>query len=491
MSSQNPAPFIPNPSRIAPLLSRIATRIGAAHVVQDADRLAPHLVEGRDLFRGSSPAMLLPGTADEVSFIVTACAEAGVPLVPQGGNTGHVGGQTPFGGLLICLTRMKQIRQLNPLDLTLIAEAGCTLHEVQEAAGAQSCLFPLSIASEGTCCIGGNLSTNAGGTAVLRYGNMRELTLGLEVVLPDGRIWNGLSRLRKDNTGYDLKDLFIGAEGTLGIITAASLRLFPAPRARMTAFAGLPGPHAALALFRRLRDVASDALTGFEFLPRFGLETVLKHIPGTRDPLGTPHATYVLAELTSTRRSDDLTHLAEEVFAEALDAGELEDAVIASSEVQADTLWKLRESLSEAQKGEGGSIKHDVSVPVSRVADFVTEASALCEARLPGLRVCAFGHMGDGNIHFNLTQPVGMDKAAFIARWEEFNRIVHDLVAEMEGSISAEHGIGLLKREELARYKPPEALALMATLKQALDPQGLMNPGKVLPPPAAYDTPAP
>ncbi len=480
MSSHTPARISPDPARLAPLLERITARIGEKHVVRDAAALAPHLLERRGLFQGETPAMLQPGSTEEVAFIVAACAEAGVPLVPQGGNTGLVGGQMPFGALLLSLNRLNHIRAVNPLDLTLTAEAGCTLHEVQQAASAQGCLFPLSIASEGTCHIGGNLSTNAGGTAVLRYGNMRELTLGLEVVLADGRIWNGLSRLRKDNTGYDLKDLFIGAEGTLGIITAASLRLFPTPRSRVTAFVGLESPHAALALFRRLRDVAGDALTGFELLPRFGLQTVLDHIPGTRDPLGGAHAFYALAELTTTRRMDDLPTLAEEVFSEALEAGEMQDAVIASSEAQAEALWKLRESLSEAQGLEGGSIKHDVSVPVSRVADFITQASARCVAHMPGARVCAFGHMGDGNIHFNLSQPVGMDKAAFVACWEDFNRIVHDLVADMEGSISAEHGIGILKREELVRYKSPVALDLMATLKAALDPKDVMNPGKVL-----------
>ena len=307
-----------------------------------------------------------------------------------------------------------------------------------------------------------------------------KLTFGLEVVLPDGRIWNGLSRLRKDNTGYALKDLFIGAEGTLGIITAAVLRLYPAPRARATTLTGLSSPDAALKLFQRLRNVAGDALTGFEILPRFGMETVLKHIPGTTRALAGDHGWYALAELTSTRRDDDLSALALEVFGAAFEAGEIEDAVIAASEAQAEALWKLREALSDAQKFEGGSIKHDVSVPVSRVPGFIAEASRACEAHMPGLRVCAFGHMGDGNIHFNLSQPPGMDKAAYLAGWEGFNRIVHDIVAGLGGSISAEHGIGLLKREELSLYKDPVALELMAAIKAAIDPKGLANPGKVL-----------
>ncbi|HQS49061.1 MAG TPA: FAD-binding oxidoreductase, partial [Xanthobacteraceae bacterium] len=292
--------------------------------------------------------------------------------------------------------------------------------------------------------------------------------------------WNGLSRLRKDNTGYDLRDLFIGSEGTLGIITAATLRLFPRPRQRSTAFIGLPSVEAALALFRRMRALASDSLTGFELLSDYCIETVLKHIPGTVRPLGLRHAYYVLAELTSTRLVDDLAALAEGVLEQAMEVGEIEDAVIAASEAQAQALWKLRETLPEAQKFEGGSIKHDVSVPVSRVPDFYTAASRLCEAHMPGVRVCGFGHMGDGNIHFNLSQPVGMDKADFIAEWEAFNRLVHDLVAALGGSISAEHGIGLLKREELRLYKDPVALEMMAAVKRALDPAGLLNPGKVL-----------
>ncbi|MFG1294319.1 FAD-binding oxidoreductase [Xanthobacter variabilis] len=482
MSTAAPAPLLFDASRLEALLDRIAARIGARNVVTDAAELAPHLVEGRGLYHGTTPAMLKPADTAEVAFIVSECAAAGVALVPQGGNTGLVGGQTPFGAVLLSLARLNRIRSLDSTDLTVVAEAGCTLFQVQQAAAEKGCLFPLSIASEGTCQIGGNLSSNAGGTAVLRYGNMRELAFGLEVVLPDGRIWNGLSRLRKDNTGYDLKDVFIGAEGTLGIITAASLRLFPAPRQRTTTFVGLADVHMALALLNRLRNVAGDALTGFEFLSEFGLATVLKHVPGTTRPFAGEHAFYVLAELTSTRRDDDLAALAEGVLGEAFEAGEIEDAVIASSEAQSQALWKLRESLSEAQKFEGGSIKHDVSVPVSLVPKFVEEASRLCVDHMPGLRPCPFGHMGDGNIHFNISQPVGMDKQAYLDTWEEFNRLVHDLVASMGGSISAEHGIGLLKREELRLYKDPVAIELMAALKKALDPADLMNPGKVLPP---------
>lgn len=480
MSSIAPSPRSLPQDKVTAVLDRLGTALGPGGVLTTPTDLAAYLCEPRGLYPGTTPAVLRPASTAEVALCVSLCAEAGLPLVPQGGNTGLVGGQVPFGALLLSLQRLDKVRAIDATDMTLTVEAGVTLHVARAAAEAEGCLFPLSIASEGSCRIGGNLSTNAGGTAVLRYGNMRELTLGLEVVLADGRVWNGLSRLRKDNTGYALKDLFIGAEGTLGIITAAVLRLFPRPRHRTTLLAGLPSPHAVLALMRRLRAVAGDALTGFEMMPRFGMELVLRHMPGHRRVLASDPAFYALAELTSTRLTDDLASLAEQVLAEAMEAGEVGDAVVAASETQADALWRLREDLSDAQKKEGGSIKHDVSVPVSRVADFVVEASRLCEAHMPGVRVCAFGHVGDGNIHFNLTQPVQMEKAAFLAAWEPFNRLVHDYVASVGGSISAEHGIGLLKREELRLYKDPVALDLMARIKRALDPADLLNPGKVL-----------
>ncbi|MGU3495000.1 FAD-binding oxidoreductase [Xanthobacteraceae bacterium A53D] len=480
MSSTTPRPILLPADRLQAALDAISARIGATYVLTaEADKDA-YLEEPRGLFKGTTPAVVRPGSTDEVAFVVKTCAEFGVPQVPQGGNTGLVGGQVPFGALLLSLSRLNKVRALDATDLTLTAEAGCTLHQIQQAAANADCLFPLSIASEGTCQIGGNLATNAGGTAVLRYGNTRELALGLEVVLADGRIWNGLSRLRKDNTGYDLRNLFIGSEGTLGIITAAVLRLFPKPRQRATALIGVTDVHQVLALFRRLRTVAGDTLTGFEFLPDVGMEMVLKHMPGAVRALQGRHAFYALAELTSTRQDDDLGAMVEAVLGEAFEAGEVEDAVIASSEAQSLALWKLREDLSEAQKFEGGSIKHDVSVPVSKVAEFVEKATLAVEAHMPGLRTCAFGHIGDGNVHFNLSQPVGMDKAAYLAAWEAFNRIVHDIVVSYGGSISAEHGIGFLKREELVHYKDPVALDVMAQLKAALDPAGLLNPGKML-----------
>ncbi|TSJ62182.1 FAD-binding oxidoreductase [Starkeya sp. 3C] len=465
---------------LAPLLAAIAGRIGAQHVLTDPADMAPYLREERGLYQGRTPAVLRPGTSEEVAFIVGACADAGVPVVPQGGNTGLVGGQMPFGEVLVSLARLDRIRNVDPVDMTMTVEAGCILDKVHEAAEAAGCLFPLHIASQGSCRIGGNLSSNAGGTAVLRYGNARELVLGLEVVLADGRVWNGLKRLRKNNAGYDLKQLFLGTEGTLGIITAAVLKLFPRPVQRTTAFLAVPDPQAALALLKRLRGEAGDALTTFELMAAFGVETVLKHMPGVVRPFRDTHDWYVLAEFSAPTRAFDLAALMEESLGAAMEAGEVTDAVIAASEAQAANMWRLREDMSEAQKHEGGSIKHDVSVPVSRVPEFLGRALPACMAALPGLRPCPFGHVGDGNIHFNLSQPVGMEKAAFIGMWETFNRIVHDIVVDMDGSIAAEHGIGVLKREELAHYADPVGLDLMHRLKAALDPAGTLNPGKVI-----------
>lgn len=464
----------------AALLAAIAQRIGAAHVLTDPADMAPYLREERGLYHGQAPAVLRPGSTEEVAFVVEACARTGVPIVPQGGNTGLVGGQMPFGEVLVSLARLDRVRAVDPVDMTMTVEAGCILDNVHKAAEEVGCLFPLHIASQGSCRIGGNLSSNAGGTAVLRYGNAKDLVLGLEVVLADGRVWNGLKRLRKNNAGYDLKQLFLGTEGTLGLITAAVLKLFPQPAQRTTAFLAVPDPASALALLKRLRGEAGDALTTFELMAAFGVETVLAHMPGTVRPLADRYDWYVLAELSAPTRAFDLGALMEETLGAAMEAGEVLDAVIAASEAQAANLWRLREDMSEAQKHEGGSIKHDVSVPVSRVPEFLERALPACMAALPGLRPCPFGHVGDGNIHFNLSQPVGMEKAAFLGLWETFNRIVHDIVTDMDGSIAAEHGIGILKREELAHYADPVALDLMHRVKAALDPQGLLNPGKVV-----------
>jgi len=462
-------------------LDALRARLGPERVMTAEADIASRLVEARGLYQGSAAAVVYPADTEEVAFTVASCAKAGVPVVAQGGNTGLVGGGVPHGGIVLSLTRLDRIREIDRLNATITVEAGCILQKVQEAAAEAGFLYPLSLASEGTCRIGGNLATNAGGTAVLRYGNMRELTLGLEVVLADGRIWNGLTALRKANTGFDLRDLFIGSEGTLGIITAAVLKLYPKPVSRVTAFVGCDGPRPALALFDRFRASAGDSLTAFEYIPRFGLDIVLKHAAGAIRPLAGDHAAYALVELSSAQTSADLQGRMEEVLGQGIEDGIVADATIGASEAQNRALWNLRERLSDVQGLEGGSIKHDVAVPVSGVAAFIEAATAACEAELPGLRVCAFGHFGDGNIHFNLSQPVGMDKAAFLALWEPFNRIVHDIVHAMKGSIAAEHGIGLIKRAELARYKDPVALDLMRTLKAALDPRDILNPGKVLP----------
>jgi len=466
----------------ARLLSRLVEIVGAAHVLTDSELFSGQLVEPRGLYAGRALALVRPGDRDEVAAVVAACAGAGVAMVPQGGNTGLVGGQTPDSSgaqVIVSLRRLNRIREIDPLTDTMIVEAGVTLAEAQAAAEKADRLFPLSLASEGSCTIGGNLATNAGGVAVLAYGNARELATGVEVVLPDGRIVHGLSKLRKDNTGYDLKDLFIGAEGTLGIITAAALKLFPAPRSRATAFVGLASPAKALELLRLARVALGTAIVSFELIPRIGLDFVLRHGRDARDPLGGRHDWYVLLEAASqsTRGLEpEIEALLETAFETAL----IEDAALAASLDQRDDFWRLRESLSEVQKFEGGSIKHDVSVPLGVTPQFIEEASRAVEAMLPGARVVPFGHMGDGNIHFNVSQPVGADKAAYLARWEEMNEVVHAIVARFGGSFSAEHGIGQLKRDLLARGKDPAALDVMRRIKAALDPAGVMNPGKVL-----------
>lgn len=474
------------------LLAALTGRLGAAHVITASEDLEPYLVETRGLHRGRALAVARPADAAEAAFVVERCAAAGVPVVAQGGNTGLVGGGVPQGGIVLSLARLARVRSVDPTNATITVEAGVTLADVQAAAEAAGMLFPLSLASEGSCRIGGNLSTNAGGTAVLAYGNARDLVLGLEVVLADGRIWNGLKGLRKDNAGYDLKHLFVGSEGTLGIITAAVLKLFPKPVSRGVGFVGLADPAAALALFAHLRTRAGRDLTAFEVIPPFGLEIVLRHTPGATPPLAGRHGTYALIEFSSTRPDAPATEALEMALGEAIEAGLVEDATLGASEAQNQALWTLRENLSEVQRREGGSIKHDVSVPLTALPAFLDRATRACEAAMPGLRVCAFGHFGDGNIHFNLSQPIGMDRAAFLDQWGRFNRIVHDVVESLGGSIAAEHGVGLIKRDELARYGDPVALDLMRRLKTALDPHGILNPGKVVPeqaPPGAHAEP--
>jgi FAD/FMN-containing dehydrogenase len=464
------------------ILERMAGIVGAKNVVTDADAMVPYLKEWRDLFRGKAQAILRPGSTAEVAEIVKLAAETGATLVPQGGNTGLVGGQIPVAEgreIILSLQRLDKIRAVDAQGDTMTVEAGVTLQRAQEAAEAAGRLFPLSLASEGTCTIGGNLATNAGGTAVLAYGNARELCMGLEVVLADGRIWNGLRQLRKDNTGYDLKNLFIGAEGTLGIITAAVLKLFPLPAARATAFLAVPDPEAALALLNAAKAGAGGTLTTFELMPRIGLEFVLRHAAGTRDPLSEPSPWYVLMEV-SAQSPAGLDEAVETFLGEALENGLVTDAALAGSLEQRASFWKLREALSEVQRFEGGSIKHDISVPLHAAPEFLARAIAKVEEMVPGCRPVPFGHLGDGNIHFNVSQPIGADKEAFIGRWDEINSAVHAIVAELHGSISAEHGIGRLKRYLLPGVKDPVELALMRTLKATLDPRGILNPGAVL-----------
>jgi FAD/FMN-containing dehydrogenase len=470
----------PTPAPSPELLARFAAIVGEKYAVRDPADQAAYLVEARGLYHGHTPLVLRPGTPAEVAAILRLANESGTPIVPQGGNTGLVGGQIPLAGeIVLSLTRLDRIRELDPVSNTMTCEAGVVLANAQAAAAAADRLFPLSLAAEGSCTIGGNLATNAGGTAVLAYGNTRELVLGVEVVLADGRIWNGLTKLKKDNTGYDLKQLFIGAEGTLGVITAAVLKLFPRPRAVETAFVGVASPRDALALLNLAEERAGGAVTSFEFMSRLAVDFALRHGPGTRDPLAVPHAWYVLVELSSAAR-DGLRANLEDLLEATAERGLVADAAIATSIEQAQAFWHLRNLISETQRPEGGSIKHDVSVPVAAVPEFIEAASAAVQALVPGCRPVPFGHLGDGNVHFNVSQPVGADKAEFLAQWGAMNACVHEIVGKFHGSISAEHGIGRLKRDLLPHVKDPVALDLMRTLKRALDPNGILNPGKVL-----------
>ncbi|MDI7861477.1 FAD-binding oxidoreductase [Rhizobiaceae bacterium n13] len=465
------------------LLDRFVAIVGERNALREPADIAPYLVENRGLYHGTSPLVLKPATTAEVSAILKLASETGTAIVPQSGNTGLVGGQTPREGhqdIVISLQRLNRIRDVDPVANVMVVDGGCILADVHKAAAEVNRLFPLSLGSEGSCRIGGNLSTNAGGTAVLAYGNMRHLCLGLEVVLPTGEIWDGLRRLKKDNTGYDLRDLFIGAEGTLGIITGAVLKLFPQPLGHQVAFAGLKSVEDALALFEKASSLCGTALTGFELMPRIGVEFTVRHIEGVRDPLSNPYPWYALIDISTSDSAETAARMMETLLEQGFEAGLVEDAVIAASEAQRAALWHMRESMSDAQKPEGGSIKHDVSVPISSIPRFMAEAEQAVMAAMPGARICAFGHLGDGNIHYNISQPVGADKAAFIARWREMNHIVHGLVLAHGGSISAEHGIGQLKRDELATIRPSIEMELMRRIKNAFDPAGIMNPDKVL-----------
>ncbi|WP_374441238.1 FAD-binding oxidoreductase [Stella sp.] len=464
-------------------LDAIRAVVGPRGWIDDAADMARYLKDERGLFVGKAPAVVRPASTEEVAAVVRICAANDIAIVPQGGNTGLCGGSVPFeagDAIVLSLGRMNRVRAVDPINYTITVEAGVILAELQAEADRHDRLFPLSLGAEGSCQIGGNLSTNAGGIQVLRYGNARDLVLGLEVVLPDGQVWNGLRGLRKDNTGYDLKHLFVGGEGTLGIITAAVLKLFPKPREVKTAFVALPGHRAALELFALARGASGDQLTAFELIPRIGLEFSARHVPGVTDPLDRPYPHYVLLEMSSSVPDGDIGQTMEKFLETAMERGLVLDGTVAASAQQAAQLWRIREGIVESQKHEGGSIKHDIAVPVSLVGDFLDEASRRVEERLPGIRVVAFGHIGDGNIHFNLSQPVGADTRAYLARWAEFNAIVHGVVAELNGSISAEHGIGRLKRDVLPDFKSALELELMRKVKRALDPKGIMNPGKVL-----------
>jgi FAD/FMN-containing dehydrogenase len=465
------------------LLHRLARIVGEQHVLVDEADTAPYATDFRKRYFGRARAVVMPATSAEVAEIVTLCAETRTPIVPQGGNTGLCGGATPDTSgtqLIVNLSRMNRICALDPVNNTVTVEAGCVLANLQAAADEAGRLFPLSLGAEGSCEIGGNLSTNAGGVQVLRYGNARDLVLGLEVVLPSGEIWDGLRGLRKDNTGYDLKHVFIGAEGTLGIITAAVLKLFPKPRAQATAVAALENPRQALRLLTLVQERCGDRLTAFELMSRICIELVTRHIPGVQPPFEKSYPEHVLLELSDTHAAGNVKDVLEEALEEALEQGIIVDAVVAASQGQAQKLWALRENLTEAQALDGKQVKHDVSVPISHIAEFVEVTQAALEREFPGARVVNFGHVGDGNLHFNVAPPLGMDEDAFMRRMREVNRIVHDTTVRYGGSISAEHGLGVYKRDEILRYKTPLEMELMRSIKRAIDPQGIMNPGKVL-----------
>ncbi len=463
--------------------ARIKAIVGAKGWSTDSDTIAPYLTDQRGLFHGECALLVRPAATAEVAEVVKICARASIPIVPQGGNTGLVGAGIPDrSAVLISLGRMNQIREIDALDYTITVEAGCILADVQSTALSADRLFPLSLGAEGTCQIGGNLSTNAGGVNVLRYGNARELVLGLEVVLPDGRIWNGLKRLRKDNTGYDLKQLYIGGEGTLGIITAAVCKLFPNPKDIQTAFVALRDLDAALELLSRSKSASGDRVTSFELICRQPLASAIQFVHGVRDPLEEVYEEYALIEFSGASTNSGMQDAMESMLADAYETGEIVDATIAQSDAQRSELWRIREAVVEAQAFEGGSIKNDVSVPVSRVPAFIRQANSAITTLMPGARPVAFGHCGDGNIHYNIAQPIGMEKEAFIKEWGPITKTVYDIVVSLGGSFSAEHGVGQLKLAEMDRYKDVLELDMMRKLKDALDPAGIMNPGKMLAP---------
>jgi D-lactate dehydrogenase (cytochrome) len=464
-------------------LSELKAAVGDGSWLESPDDVAPYLSDFRRLYRGSTALVLLPRNVDEVARILRICNHEEVAVVPHGGNTSYCGGATPDetgAEIVLSLRRLNRVRQVDAADYSMVVEAGCTLAEAQAAARDADRLFPLSLGSEGTAQIGGNLSTNAGGTAVLRFGMMRDLVLGLEVVLADGRVLRALKSLRKDNTGYDVKSLFVGAEGTLGVITAACLKLFPQPADTATALAGIDSPRHALDLLARLRTAAGDQVTSFELMPRLAVELTVKHVPGVADPLDQNTPWYLLIELSSPNPRQELLTLLTATLEQAAAAGTIRDAMLAASMAQAQAMWKLRESVPEAQRRHGASLKHDVSVPVSAIPTLIEEGTALVHRLAPEGDVVSYGHAGDGNLHFNVSQKPDADIKSFVARGPVLELAMFDLVESLGGSISAEHGIGRLKAAEFARRADPVELAVMHELKRALDPKGIMNPGKVL-----------
>jgi FAD/FMN-containing dehydrogenase len=465
------------------LLNQLRELVGPQGFLDQPFDLEPFTVDHRKLYRGKTALVVRPETTAQVAAVMKACNDAKVGVVPVGGNTGYCGGATPSedgSQIVLSMSRMRRVRAVDPHNFTMIAEAGCVLADVQAAAAAADRLFPLSLGSEGSCQLGGNLSTNAGGTAVLRYGMMRDLVLGLEVVLPDGRVLDGLKSLRKDNTGYDLRDLFIGAEGTLGVITAAAIKLFSRPVSIVTALVAVPDAHAAVALLSRLRSATGDLVSTFELIPRIGIDLVSRHIPKTSDPFEDRYEWYVLIEVGGGKHASDLRSAMEAELEAAMEASEVLNAVFAESDAQREALWRLRETIPEAQRLDGASIKHDVSVTTTELPRFIAEGSAAIRQIAPNGRIVAYGHLGDGNLHFNVNQSHEETAESFLALAPRINKAVHDLIARYGGSFSAEHGIGRLKRDELAHYKDATALAVMRAIKHALDPNGIMNPGKVL-----------
>ena len=465
------------------LIERFIEIVGVNHALVDQDVISSYLVEQRGLYHGRTPLVLRPSSPKEVSEIMKLASESGTPIVPQGGNTGLVGAQQPdesANEIIVSMERLNRIRSIDVEGNLALVEAGVVLQTLQEKVDEKGRFFPLSLGSEGTCQIGGNLSSNAGGTGVLAYGNTRELCLGLEVVLPDGRILDDLRYVKKDNSGYDLKDLFIGAEGTLGIITAAVMKLFPKPQGKAVAYAGMKSPEKALELLLLAQKKAGSMLTGFELMAKVGMEMSLRYVKGAHAPIEHESEWYVLLDLSSSHSDGEASNTIEDILADALQQGIIEDASIARSVSQQKEFWRLREDMSPAQKLEGGSIKHDISVPIASIPDFISDAAKIIEAISPGARIVCFGHMGDGNLHYNVSQPVGADKQAYLSLWGEMNHRIHTLVMSYNGSFSAEHGIGQLKRKELVAFKSPVALSLMHSIKQLFDPKNIMNPGKML-----------